>query len=307
MLYISTRNTADTFTAYHALHEATAPDGGNYVPFYLSVFSTADLLKLRENTCGDAIANCLNLFFGTRICGWNVECAIGRTPFKIETLSQRLIIAETWRNPEGNIAFLVDKLYELVCGADYSGVKPNGWSLIAIKISLLFGIYACMDVSYGERFDIAVPAGDFSDVVAAGYCRSMGLPVGITICACNENSAIWDLIFRGELSTNVSHPMYMETFVYMALGADEVKRYLDACNKKRAFIITEEQQQLVAEHLYASVVSTKRIESVISGMYQSNKYSMDHNAALSYSALQDYRASNGVNNDTLVLAKKRTN
>ena len=306
MLYVSTRNTIDTFTAHHALHEAFAPDGGTYVPFHLPEFTGAELLKMREKPCGDVIAEILNLFFGTHLIGWNVESAIGRTPFKIEFLSQRLIIAEVWRNPDGSSKYLVDTLYRLACGENYTGMQPTGWALIAIQIALLFGIYAATDVSLVEKLDIALPAGDFSDIVAVLYSKTMGLPIGYTICACSESSAVWDFICRGELSTNVNLPVYFESYVYKTFGADEVQRYLDACAQKRVFFANEAQQLQVTTDLTASVVSTQRIDTVIAGMYQSNQYNMDHNAALSFSALQDYRARNGSNKTTLILAKKRS-
>lgn len=306
MLYVSTRNTVDTFTAYHALKEGLAPDGGIYVPFHLPEFSNADLLKMREGSSGDTITEIMNLFFGTHLTGWDVECAIGRKPFKIESLGQRLLIAEIWRNPDGSSKYLVDTLYRLACGDSYTGGEPTGWALIAIRIALLFGIYAGLDVSLTENLDIAVPAGDFSDVVAVLYCKTMGLPIGYTVCACNENSAVWDFICRGELSTNTKPPVYFEAFVYKSLGAENVQRYLDACAQKRTFFVNEAQQLAVTFDITASVVSTQRIDSVITGMYQSNKYQLDHNAALSYSALQDYRARNGINKTTLILAKKRS-
>ncbi len=307
MLYVSTRNTVDTYTAYRALHEVSAPDGGSYVPFHLPVFSNSELLKMRENACGSAIAEILNLFFGLRLSGWDADCAIGRTPFKVEALGQRLIVAETWRNPDGNSMYLIDNLYKLACGDGYTGAQPTGWALIAIQIALLFGIYSVMDIPFGEKFDVAVPAGDFSDAVAVFYAKAMGLPVGLTVCACNENSPVWDFICRGELSTNTNQPIYLETFIYKTLGADEVQRYLEACANKRAYFINEAVHLAILSNMSASVVSTRRIDSVISGMYQSNQYRMDHNAALSYSALQDHRARTGINKDTLILAKKRTN
>ena len=34
MLYVSTRNTRETYTAYRVLHETYAPDGGHFAPFY---------------------------------------------------------------------------------------------------------------------------------------------------------------------------------------------------------------------------------------------------------------------------------
>ncbi len=306
MLYVSTRNTVDTFTAYHALHEAFAPDGGIYVPFHLPEFSSADLLRMRENSCCNAIAEILNLFFGAHLSGRDVECAIGRAPFKIETLGQRLVIAEVWRNPDGSSKYLIDTLYRLSCGDSYTGANPTGWSLIAIQIALLFGIYAAMDMTLTEKLDIALPAGDFSEIVSILYGKAMGLPIGYSICACSESSAVWDFICRGELLTNMHPPVYFEAFVYKVLGADEVRRYLDVCTQKRAFFINEAQHLTIAFDFAASVVSTQRIDSVITGMYQSNKYNMDHNAALSYSALQDYRARNGSNKNTLILAKKRS-
>jgi threonine synthase len=98
----------------------------------------------------------------------------------------------------------------------------------------------------------------------------------------------------------VNPPVYFEAYVYKTHGAAEVQRYLDACTQKRIFFINEAQQLSVTFDLTASVVSTQRIDTVIAGMYQSNQYNMDHNAALSYSALQDYRARNGFNKTTLI-------
>ncbi len=307
MLYVSTRNTTDTYTAYRALHEVNAPDGGSYVPFHLHTFSSAELLKMRENPCCNAIAEILNLFFGLRLSCFDVESVIGRTPFKVELLPQRLIVAETWRNPDSSSNYLVNNLYKLACGDVYSGSQPSGWSLIAIKIAVLFGIYTSTEIPFSEKFDIAVPADDFSDIVAICYCKAMGLPIGLTACACSDNSALWDFICRGELSTVMNPPAYMEMFIYKIFGTDEVRRYLEVSRQRRAYLINEAQQLSVTFNLSASVVSTRRIEAVISGMYQSNRYRLDRNAALSYSALQDYRARTGINKNTLILAKKRTN
>jgi len=307
MLYVSTRNTNDTYTAYRALHETFAPDGGAYVPFHLPIYTSADLLRMRQNPCSDTIAEVLNLFFGLRLSGWDVECAIGRVPFKVESLGQRLVVAEMWRNPDGSLKYPIDSLYRLAYGENNKGKQPAGWALIAIQVAMLFGVYTSMDIPCAERFDIAVPAGDFSDMVTVSYGRAMGLPIELTLCACNENSSIWDFVCRGELSTNTNQPVYMETFLYQTLGADEVKRYLDACERKQMYYIDENQQLAVTTTTFATVVSARRIDSVISGMLQSNNYRLDHNAALSYSALQDYRATNGINKNTLILVKKRTN
>ena len=68
MLYLSTRNATDCYTAYRALNEAYAPDGGVYVPFRLQKFTKEELKELRTQAPCATIAQILNLFFANR---WN--------------------------------------------------------------------------------------------------------------------------------------------------------------------------------------------------------------------------------------------
>ena len=102
MLYVSTRNPADTYTAYRALHENATPDGGQSVPFHLSTFTHEELFALKGQSFSAIVAQMLNLFFGLNLNSWDVESAIGRTPAKLESVGQRLKIAELWHNPEGD-------------------------------------------------------------------------------------------------------------------------------------------------------------------------------------------------------------
>ena len=63
MLYISTRNNTDTYTAHRALHEEYAPDGGFYVPFYLPTFSSDALNYFTKKQLWKIPAqNCPQLF-----------------------------------------------------------------------------------------------------------------------------------------------------------------------------------------------------------------------------------------------------
>lgn len=316
MLYVSTRNVADTYTAYHALHEERAPDGGFYVPFHIPVLTDGELSEMKAQSAGDVIARVLNLFFGLHLSGWDVECAIGRQPFKLESAGQRLTVAEMWRNPEGTFRYLTRNLYRLMTG---NANEPGGWADIAIKIAVLFGVYSVMDTIPGQGFDIAVTTGDFSDIVAIEYAAAVGLPANMTLCACNENSAVWDLINRGEFNTNatvvkthltqldVAQPMYLECFVLKRLGASEVQRYLDACQRKMTYYIDEMQLEMLSKGLFAAVVSANRVETIASSMYRMNQYTVDPYTAVAYGGLQDYRARTGVSNMTVIPAKEKPN
>ena len=306
MLYLSTRNTTDCYTAYRALNEAQTPDGGLFVPFHLKQFTNEELAQFRAQTACDAIARILNLFFGVGLSGWDVECVIGRSPVKSEKVNQRLIFAEFWRNPDGSLEYLIKNLYRRMTGKEYT-CAPSGWAYIAIEIALLFGLFVAMDTVSPQGLDIAVQTGNFADIAAIEYAKQMGLPINAMICATNENSTVWDLFTKGDFNTGAvaAQPMYLECFLYARLGKDAVLQYLDACEKKRIYRVDAEQLEMISGNVFCSVISGNRVDSIISGMYRANGYAIDPCTAVAYGGLQDYRANTGLNRDTLILAKYR--
>lgn len=305
MLYLSTRNTTDCYTAYRALNEMQAPDGGFYVPFRLHKFTDSELLALRAKTPCDAIAQLLNLFFGLQLTGWDVECVVGRSPVKPEAVNQRLLFAEFWRNPDGSLKYLIFNLYRRITAKDFSVSKPTGWAYIAIEIALLFGLYATAENIPTQGLDVAVESGDFADITAITYAKQMGMPINMLIVATNENSAVWDMFAKGDYNIPSEHPKYLECFLFACLGKDAVLRYLDACEKKRIFRVDEQELQILCDNVFCSVVSENRVNSIITGMYRANGYVIDPSTAVAYGGLQDYRANGGLHRDTLLLAKHR--
>lgn len=305
MLYLSTRNTTDCYTAYRALNEAQAPDGGFFVPFRLQSFTEKELAEFRTQTPCEVIAKVLNHFFGEGLTGWDVECVVGRNPVKPENINQRLLFAEFWRNPDGSLRYLINNLYRRMTGKEYS-CKPSGWAYVAIEIALLFGLYAAEAVP-AQGLDVAAETDDFADITAIEYAIQMGLPINAIVCATNENSAVWDLFTKGDFNTGAAadQPKYLECFLFARLGKDAVLQYLDACEKKRIYRVNEEQLAVLSENVFCSVISSNRVDSIISGMYRANGYAIDPHTAVAYGGLQDYRANIGLNRDTLLLAKYR--
>ena len=317
MLYVSTRNPADHHTAYRAIHEFRAPDGGFFVPFRLPVLAREEVIALRSKSLTDVIAKILNMLFGLRLNGWDVECAIGRNPFKVETVGQRNYCVEAWRNPEGCWEYLIKNLYRLIAKNEQTSVMPEGWAYIAIQVALLFGIYSAVETLPASGFDIAVPTGDLSDILAISYAKDMGLPINMTLCTCNENSSVWEFINKGTfnpgattISTaipelDISLPSYMECFVFKVLGVQETMRYLSCCDSKTVYAIDTEQVETLRNNYYASVVSAERADALQSSLRKTSQYSVDICAALSYGGLQNYRANTGLSKDTFLLAKRR--
>jgi threonine synthase len=84
----------------------------------------------------------------------------------------------------------------------------------------------------GDLMHVAVPTGNFGDILAARYAKEMGLPIGRLICASNANKVLADFFETGiydrrrELLKTESPSMdilvssNLERLLYMASGGD---------------------------------------------------------------------------------------
>lgn len=303
MLYVSTRNKADTFTAYRALHEDYAPDGGMFVPFRLPMFDAQQIASLKDKSFGETVAEILNLFFSARLNGWDVEFCIGRYPVKLFQMNHRIVIAEVWHNPGASFSYMTRNLYARICGNEASRNLPTVWAQIAVRIAVLFGLYGELVRSGVQDADIALPSEDFSAPLAAWYARSMGLPLGMIICGCMDGDPVWELIQKGVLSTNAVHAGCIEQLIYQTLGAEESLRYVQAATNHSVYQIKQEQLLRLNNGLFAAVAGEKRVQSVISSVYRMNASVINPSTALAFGCLQDYRHHTGGSRCTLLLAE----
>ena len=52
-------------------------------------------------------------------------------------------------------------------------------------------------IRLGEKINVAVPTGNFGNILAAYYSKRMGLPIDRFICASNENNVLSDFFKTG--------------------------------------------------------------------------------------------------------------
>ena len=318
MLYATTRSNSDPVTAHRALTDLCAPDGGLYIPYRLPELSADEIGTLKDKSFGQAAADILNLFFGCKLDGWDVDFAIGRYPVRCVPMSHRIVIAETWHNLSWDFSRMVKCLAELAAGAQMD--EPGDWAVTAVRIAALFGIFAELMrtgmAEKGEKVDIAVASGDFSAPMAAWYARKMGLPIASIVVCCNENSAPWDLIYKGQLRTGASAiptatpecdqplPLGLERFIHACGGESEVSRFLDVCGRGEVYSPSEDIYPIMRRNTHASVVGSKRVLSAIPNLYKTNSYLPGLYTALAYSGMLDYRARTGESRLAIVLSEQ---
>lgn len=305
MLYVTTRNKVDAYTAYNTLCKDRAPDGGVFVPFQLPKLTAEQINNMKNEEFGQIIADILNLFFSAKLDVLDVDFCIGKKPVKLISMSHKIVIAETWHNSDQDFAKIVKSLSDRLLGEN-SGTCSN-WVWIAVRIAVLFGLYGEMlrnqYLEDGQIMDVAVPAGDFTAPMAVWYAARMGLPAGMIICGC-DNASVWDLLHHGELRIGEGVPADLERLVFETLGWEETRSYRDAIEKGGIYKPGEESAAMLSQNMFAAVVSGKRVASVINSIYRTNSYLLEPDGALAFAGLQDYRTGAGETRPALILTEK---
>lgn len=318
MLYVTTRNNTEVYTANRALRENRGPDGGMYLPFRMPGISWEELEQMGRMSCNQVMAEVLNRMFRTRITGWDVDFCIGRFPVRQVSLGQRIVIGECWHNPEGNYDRLVKGLQYLL--RDEASEQTGDWPRIAVRIAVLFALFADLirdgQLAKGQTVDVSVVSGEFSAPMSAWYARQWGLPIGNIVCCCNENNDIWNLMCHGQMRTDsvqiasstpladISLPTDLERLIFSCGGSAEVQRYLDACRSGTVYKVDNTMLSKLRSGLYVSVVSSQRIQATIPSAAATHHYLLSPYSALAYAGLLDYRAKTGAARLGLVLAER---
>jgi threonine synthase len=320
VLYVTTRNDQEVYTAQRALREGRGPDGGFYVPFRDPVFSEEDICALKEKSFNRCVAEVLNVLFQTRLSSWDVDFAIGRYAVRLQMLGKRLIVSEGWHNLESDFSRIVNNLSALLQGEKSVETCPGGWVEIGIRIAVLFGIFGELmreGITDGnQKVDVSVVSGDFSAPMSAWYARKWGLPIGNIVCACNENSNLWDFICHGTLrcgdvalSTDTPHadvivPEGLERLIHACAGTGETERYLDTVRKGETYYAEDLLLHRLRKGIYVTVSSGSRVRSTIPTVFATHSYVLSPYGALAYAGLQDYRARTGESRTALLLEER---
>lgn len=318
MLYVTTRDDREAYTAHKALTESRAPDGGFYIPYHMPQFTADEIEALAKKPFGQCVSEILNTLFGTHLTAWDIDCTIGRSPMRLNPITQRIIIGEVWHNLDWDFKSTVSGLMNLL--TEETSNAPSDWSLICIRIAVLFGMFGKLMrrgwVNIANPIDIAVLSGDFSAPMALWYGREWGLPIGNIILCCNENNNPWELLHHGAIRTGAVAvrtftpegdfvvPTDLERFVSACGGVRETARFVEDCRLGRMYVPSDLALENMRKGMYASVVGQSRVASTIPNVYSSHGCILEPYTALVYSGLMDYRAQTGEGRNALILSER---
>lgn len=153
----------------------------------------------------------------------------------------------------------------------------------------------------GEKLNVAVPTGNFGNILAAYYAKEMGLPIGKLICASNSNNVLTDFFNTGIYNSNrellltetpsmdilVSSNLERLLFEVSNRDSDKVKNYMEELKEKSLYSIDEELKENLKD-FYADFSTDEEVKSRIKEVYETKGYLMDTHTAVAYDVYKKY-------------------
>lgn len=144
-------------------------------------------------------------------------------------------------------------------------------------------------IRLGEEIDIAVPTGNFGNILAAYYAKLAGVPIRKLICASNENNAVAKFLQNGIYDINKSKLVKTPSPAMDILVASNIERLLYAITndsetvsywmnelrKKGKFEVDNTTKAILRKIFYADWVINKDCLINIKRIYKKTNYLMD--------------------------------
>lgn len=309
MLYVTTRNKHDVYTAYSTLCRDCGRDGGLFIPFRFPDAIVWDPEEWSRYTFGERVAKILNLFYRSQLKGTDIDFCVGRNPARLVPMFHRIYVGELWHNAKWSLSAAEQNLTSLLLSEDQQPVYVGNWTKIAVRMGLLFGLFGDLAAqgctNSGKTIDVAVASKDFTSLAAVWYARRLGLPVGNIICGCAEDSSIWELLHQGAFSTRAGEiSANLERLICSAVGFKEAAAFRDVCSKGGIYVPVKTIYENLRDGLFAAVISKVRLEATAGKVYHTNKYLMGPDTTMAFAGLQDYRANTYETGCALILCEE---
>ena len=161
--------------------------------------------------------------------------------------------------------------------------------------------------------DVAVPTGNFGNILAAWYAKRMGLPIGRLICASNRNRVLAD--FFGERRYDRNRPFYktespsmdilvssnLERLVFHATGEDP-NRTADLMRElagKGNYALSEKEASALSD-FRAGWADEDAAAAASRRLFKGSGYLIDPHTAVAVAVLDAMRSETGETRPTMI-------
>jgi len=164
-------------------------------------------------------------------------------------------------------------------------------------------------LQFGEKMNVIVPTGNFGNILAAKYAKSMGLPIDRLICASNENAVLTDFIQTGTYDLDrkfkVTNSPSMDILIssnlerYLALIGEDVPTLMASLKENEQYSISESGRNQMSD-FYAQFATERETVQKIKEVYETEGYLMDTHTAVAQVVYDRYVEDSGDHKVSLI-------
>ncbi len=195
-------------------------------------------------------------------------------------------------------------------GYTFSSANSINWGRLLPQIVYYFSAYKQMidarAISLGEGINVAVPTGNFGNILAAYYAKHMGLPIKKLICASNKNDVLVD--FFNTHTYNAKRKFYktispsmdilvssnLERLVFEATGRDDARtaQLMGELSGEGHYTLTPQEAEITSS-FFSGYCNDAKTTKTIKNVWDKYGYLMDPHTAVAQYVYSKYVEATG--------------
>jgi threonine synthase len=196
-------------------------------------------------------------------------------------------------------------------GLALSSANSINWGRLLPQVCYYFSAYGRLvaggAVEWGGLANVAVPTGNFGNILAAWYAREMGLPLGRLVCASNSNDVLSLFLHGGAYDRNrallrtMSPSMdivvssNLERLLFELAGHDPgpLRRWMEALGAEGRYAVDARTMDRVRSVFWGGSCSEEETLASIASTWRDHGCLIDTHTAVAVKVLGDYREETG--------------
>lgn len=143
------------------------------------------------------------------------------------------------------------------------------------------------EIKPGTKISFTVPTGNFGDIMAGWFAKSMGLPIGRLICASNKNDVLTEFFKTGHYdkrrefyrttspSMDILVSSNLERLLYYVCGAEKTGKYMENLELKGEYQIDLSELEKIQQTFVGISSSDEEGARAIRDIFDKNNYLID--------------------------------